>query len=279
MKTNRFEARAWLFLLAFTSLSFSSAQQPNYRLEAPARICKSPSSLRICGQEGAVWVDFKQMLERISSQKVSVEREKQGDAPGVRTKLDNQDSTWWRLEDSGIFFEKGRWYAPLYVALQQRNLKTEVRLKSLQPPQLEVKAGSQTQTLTFKGADLVPVLEELASRQLNWDGFTSTPYPVQPYFTLLYRQSLEPSKAGDLYALIEPMSFEQGVPTLTLSLGQVDPQGQLELRATRRKLRFQTDLSALKTIREGEAVVVRLSGRLDRDLFDPSSVLIPQPSP
>ena len=66
---------------------------------------------------------------------------------------------------------------------------------------------------------------------------------------------------------------------MTVFVGQVDGRGQLELRATRRDLRFQTDLSALKTLQEGEAVVVRFSGRLDRDLFDPSSILIPQPAP
>jgi len=226
-----------------------------------------------------VWVDFKQTLERISSQKVTIEREKLDGTPGVRIRFDNQDSSWWRLEDSGIFFEKGRWYAPLYIALQQQNLKNEVRLKSLLPAQLEFKMGVQSQALTFDGANLVPVLKELAVRQLARDGFVGTIYPEQNYPAPLYRQSLETTRAGELYALIEPVSFEKGVPTLTVFVGQVDGRGQLELRATRRDLRFQTDLSALKTLQEGEAVVVRFSGRLDRDLFDPSSILIPQPAP
>ena len=217
------------------------------------------------------------MLEQISSQKVALKRETQDGTPGVRTKLDNQISTWWRLEDSGIFFEKGRWYAPLSVALLQGNLKTEVRLKSLQPPQLEVRAGSQSQILIFKEANLIPVLIELAIRQLTRDGFVGIISSEQNYPAPLYQQSLETSRAGELYALIEFVSFEQGIPALTVFLGQVDAGGKLELPATRQNLRFKTDLSALKTIQEGEAVVVRLSGRLDRDLFDPSSILIPQP--
>lgn len=258
-------------------LSLSSAEQVNYRLEASVSICKISFSPRVCGQPGAVWVDFKQMLEQISSQKVALKREIQDGTPGVRTKLDNQISTWWRLEDSGIFFEKGRWYAPLSVALLQGNLKTEVRLKSLQPPQLEVRAGSQSQILIFKGANLIPVLIELAIRQLTRDGFVGIISSKQNYPAPLYQQSLETSRAGELYALIEFVSFEQGIPALTVFLGQVDAGGKLELPATRQNLRFKTDLSALKTIQEGEAVVVRLSGRLDRDLFDPSSILIPQP--
>jgi|GEM_PF-2186106 len=277
-----------------TYLAISSSSANVSYLLRPKEICAQPGYRWKCVESGGVWVDMADWLKVSGVKPIRIQATDntwkgpsgQAQTPPKQAGLfieTSQGQIWLARKPSDIFAKGNHWYMPLEVALSRNFFSQEVRLVQLNPLKLKVKTSLGWKEQSFPETDFRQTLELMLQQELNrMSAFPSDVTTMSPDLTSElthhYSAPVPKNQLESFYALIESVSTPLGKRVYNISLSQSERNGTLTLKASQPQLEFKSDWKESAFLQPGQALVVRLSKRLDTDLLDTSSILVPKPA-